>query len=99
MIDGEYDGPEYDEGSDIDNWEDEQVFRDTQAEMREDEDEDEEDEHVMAREEDEDEAREEAGDRIEPPVGSWAATARVMAEICGDDGMDWDQWKDDMKEL
>lgn len=26
----------YDEGSDLDNWEDEQVFQDTQAELRED---------------------------------------------------------------
>ncbi len=28
---------EYDEGSDIDNWEDEQVFQDSIAEMREEE--------------------------------------------------------------
>ena len=26
----------YDEGSDLDNWEEEQVFQDTQAELRED---------------------------------------------------------------
>lgn len=97
MLDGEYDGPEYDEGSDVDNWEDEQVFQDTQAEMREDED-----EHVMAREEDEDEARDEAGDRNEPPVGSWAATARLMADIFKDErdmgGNYWDDWKDRMKD-
>ncbi len=31
MIDGDYD---YDEGSDLDNWEAEQVFQDTQAEAR-----------------------------------------------------------------
>jgi hypothetical protein len=32
-----------------------------------------------------------------PPPGSWAATARMMAE--GDDsGFDWDAWKDEMKE-
>ena len=73
-------GYEYDEGSDIDNWEDEQVFRDGQEEMRQDE------------------AREEAADRNEPPAGSWAATARVMASLGGDDDFDWDQWKDDMKE-
>jgi hypothetical protein len=33
----------------------------------------------------------------EPPVGSWASVARVMA--AGDDsGFDWDRWKDEMKE-
>ena len=33
---------------------------------------------------------------IEPPPGSWAATARMMAS--GDDsGFDWDLWKDEMK--
>jgi hypothetical protein len=32
-----------------------------------------------------------------PPPGSWAATARMMAQ--GDDsGFDWDRWKDEMKE-
>jgi len=37
-------------------------------------------------------------DPNEPPLGSWAATARMMAS-CGDgDGFDWDQWKDEMKE-
>lgn len=31
-----------------------------------------------------------------PPAGSWAATARMMAQ--GDDsGFDWDQWKEEMK--
>ena len=31
-----------------------------------------------------------------PPPGSWAATARMMAQ--GDDsGFDWDRWKDEMK--
>lgn len=34
---------------------------------------------------------------LEPPPGSWAAVARMMAE--GDDsGFDWDAWKDEMKE-
>jgi hypothetical protein len=34
---------------------------------------------------------------MEPPAGSWAAVARMMAQ--GDDsGFDWDQWKDEMKE-
>ena len=33
----------------------------------------------------------------EPPVGSWASVARMMAT--GDDsGFDWDAWKDQMKE-
>lgn len=33
----------------------------------------------------------------EPPLGSWASIARIMAE--GDDsGFDWDAWKDEMKE-
>ena len=32
-----------------------------------------------------------------PPPGSWAATARMMAQ--GDDsGFDWDRWKDEMKD-
>ena len=31
-----------------------------------------------------------------PPAGSWAATARMMAQ--GDDsGFDWDGWKEEMK--
>ena len=34
--------------------------------------------------------------RHEPPIGSWAATARIMAEIFPDE--DWDAWKDQMKE-
>lgn len=34
---------------------------------------------------------------MEPPPGSWAAVARMMA--AGDDsGFDWDAWKDEMKE-
>ena len=33
----------------------------------------------------------------EPPAGTWAATARMMAK--GDNsGFDWDAWKDQMKE-
>ncbi len=33
----------------------------------------------------------------EPPPGSWASVARMMAQ--GDDsGFDWDAWKDEMKE-
>ena len=39
-----------------------------------------------------------AEDRILPPVGSWAETARMMATFGDDDGMDWDAWKDEMKE-
>lgn len=36
-------------------------------------------------------------DLREPPVGSWASVARMMA--AGDDsGFDWDAWKDQMKE-
>ena len=35
--------------------------------------------------------------RVEPQTGTWAATARIMAQ--GDDsGFDWDAWKDEMKE-
>ncbi len=34
----------------------------------------------------------------EPPPGSWAATARLMASSGVDDGFDWDVWKDEMKE-
>ncbi len=34
---------------------------------------------------------------IEPPVGSWAAVARMMAAN-DDSGFDWDAWKDEMKE-
>lgn len=34
---------------------------------------------------------------IQPPPGSWADVARMMAQ--GDDsGFDWDAWKDEMKE-
>lgn len=34
--------------------------------------------------------------RVEPPVGSWAATAREMAKCFPD--FDLDAWKDEMKE-
>jgi hypothetical protein len=33
-----------------------------------------------------------------PPMGSYAFTAMIMAGLGGDDDMDWDEWKDDMKE-
>lgn len=33
----------------------------------------------------------------EPPPGSWAAVARMMAQD-DDSGFDWDAWKDEMKE-
>lgn len=32
----------------------------------------------------------------EPPFGSWAYVARIMADIEPD--FDWDSWKDEMKE-
>jgi hypothetical protein len=36
-------------------------------------------------------------DERQPPRGSWADVARMMAQ--GDDsGFDWDAWKDEMKE-
>jgi hypothetical protein len=35
--------------------------------------------------------------RCLPPVGSWADVARTMAQD-DDSGMDWDAWKDQMKE-
>ena len=35
--------------------------------------------------------------KVGPPAGTWAATARMMAQ--GDNsGFDWDAWKDQMKE-
>jgi hypothetical protein len=37
----------------------------------------------------------------QPPPGSWADVARMMASLGGDDGMDgdaWDRWKDEMKD-
>ena len=34
---------------------------------------------------------------LEPPPGSWAAVARMMAQD-DDSGFDWDRWKDEMKE-
>ena len=33
----------------------------------------------------------------EPPIGSWAATARFMAHQ-DRSGFDWDRWKDESKE-
>ncbi len=33
----------------------------------------------------------------EPPVGTWASVARIMAQN-DDSGFDWDAWKDEMKE-
>lgn len=34
-----------------------------------------------------------------PPPGSWADVARMMAALSSDDdGVDWDAWKDEMKE-
>ena len=35
---------------------------------------------------------------MEPPPGSWASVARLMAQSSPDDGFDWDAWKDEMKE-
>lgn len=39
-----------------------------------------------------------AADRHEPPPGTWAATARMMAGLGLDPDFDWDAWKDEMKE-
>lgn len=36
--------------------------------------------------------------RTEPEPGTWADVARMMASLGGDDGIDWDAWKDEMKE-
>jgi len=36
--------------------------------------------------------------RMEPPPGSWAETARMMAQLFPDEGIDWDAWKDEMKD-
>ena len=33
-----------------------------------------------------------------PPPSSWADVARQMASMFPDDGVDWDAWKDEMKE-
>jgi hypothetical protein len=33
-----------------------------------------------------------------PTPDSYAATARMMAGLGGNDGFDWDQWKDEMKD-
>lgn len=38
---------------------------------------------------------------LEPPPGSWAAVARMMAQSEDPDdpsGIDWDEWKDQMKD-
>lgn len=35
---------------------------------------------------------------IQPPVGSWASVAWLMAQTSPDDGFDWDRWKDEMKD-
>ena len=38
---------------------------------------------------------------LEPALGTWAATARAMADVFPEgpgNGMDWDDWKDMMKE-
>lgn len=37
-------------------------------------------------------------DPSQPPLGSWASVARMMASEFPDDGIDWDRWKDEMKE-
>ena len=39
-------------------------------------------------------------DHTEPPAGSWAATARMMAgpNPSREEGEFWDRWKDEMKE-
>lgn len=37
-------------------------------------------------------------DSVKPPPGSWADVARMMAAISSDDDVDWDRWKDEMKE-
>lgn len=34
----------------------------------------------------------------QPPVGSWAETARMMASMFPDSDTDSDKWKDEMKE-
>lgn len=44
------------------------------------------------------EAEAAARDPHAPPPGSWADVARMMASLGGDDGIDWDAWKDEMKE-
>ena len=33
-----------------------------------------------------------------PPPGSWADVAREMSKMFPDDDIDWDAWKDEMKE-
>ena len=39
-----------------------------------------------------------AGIPTQPPAGSWAETARMMAQMFPDSDTDWDAWKDEMKE-
>jgi len=34
----------------------------------------------------------------EPPFGSWASVARMMAQEFPESDIDWDAWKDEMKE-
>lgn len=34
----------------------------------------------------------------QPPPGSWAESARMMARLFPDSDTDWDVWKDEMKE-
>tara|TARA_B100000287_G_scaffold399642_1_gene418144 strand:- start:219 stop:878 length:660 start_codon:yes stop_codon:yes gene_type:complete len=43
------------------------------------------------------ECKGDGGSLSKPPPGSWAATARMMAQN-DDSGFDWDRWKDEMKE-
>lgn len=38
------------------------------------------------------------GFTTQPPAGSWAQTAREMAKMFPDSDIDWDAWKDEMKE-
>ncbi len=33
-----------------------------------------------------------------PPAGSWAFVAREMAKLYPNDRIDWDAWKDEMKD-
>jgi hypothetical protein len=37
-------------------------------------------------------------DDLEPPAGSWASVARMMAKEFPDEGIDWDAWKEEMKD-
>ena len=43
----------------------------------------------------------ESAERTVPPVGTWASTARLMAEFYPEDDEwtdFWDRWKDEMKD-